>query len=56
MTVIVEFTRPSESFPFGRATSGDPNVRTQLERLVPLKEACIPFGRATGDEESAEDG
>lgn len=50
MAVIIEFTLPSESFPFGRATSGDPNVRVQLERLVPLKEARIPFIWATGEE------
>ncbi|MFB6140683.1 MAG: bacterio-opsin activator domain-containing protein [Halosimplex sp.] len=50
MSVIVEFTLPAESFPFGRATSGDPNVRVQLERLVPLEEARIPFLWATGDD------
>ena len=50
MAVIIEFTLPSESFPFGRATSGDPNVRVQLERLVPLKEDRIPFIWATGEE------
>lgn len=50
MAVIIEFTLPSESFPFGRATSGDPNVRVQLERLVPLKDARIPFIWATGEE------
>lgn len=50
MAVIIEFTLPSESFPFGRATSGDPNVRVQLERLVPLKEARIPFVWAIGEE------
>lgn len=50
MAVIIKFTLPSESFPFGRATSGDPNVRVQLERLVPLKEERIPFIWATGEE------
>lgn len=49
MAVIIEFTLPSESFPFGRSTSGDPNVRVQLERLVPLKEDRIPFIWATGE-------
>jgi len=48
MTVIIEFTLPADSFPFGRATSGDPNVRVQLERLVPLQETRIPFVWATG--------
>ncbi|MDS0299374.1 helix-turn-helix domain-containing protein [Halogeometricum sp. S1BR25-6] len=50
MSVVLEFTLPSNSFPFGRATSGDPNVRVQLERLVPLRESRIPFLWATGEE------
>jgi predicted DNA binding protein len=50
VTVIVEFTLPSESFPFGQATSGDPDVRLQLERLVPLRENRIPFLWATGQQ------
>lgn len=50
MAVIIEFTLPSDAFPFGRATSGDENVRVQLERLVPLKQARIPFIWATGEE------
>ncbi|MDS0298273.1 helix-turn-helix domain-containing protein [Halogeometricum sp. S1BR25-6] len=48
MSVVLEFTLPSDSFPFGRSTSGDPSVRVQLERLVPLKESRIPFLWATG--------
>lgn len=43
MTVLVEFTLPSDSFPFGQATSGDDTVRVQLERVIPLKESRIPF-------------
>lgn len=50
MTVIVKFTLPSDSFPFGRATSGDPNVRVQIERVVPLREGRIPFLWATGED------
>lgn len=50
MTVVVEFTLPSESFPFGRSTSGDPDVRVQLERLVPIGEDRIPFVWATGED------
>ncbi|WP_114578755.1 helix-turn-helix domain-containing protein [Saliphagus sp. LR7] len=50
MTVIVEFTLPSESFPFGRSTSGDPDVRVQLERVVPIDQDRIPFLWATGKE------
>jgi len=50
MTVIIEFSLPAESFPFGQSTSGDPNVRVQLERLVPIGEERIPFLWATGQE------
>jgi len=47
MTVIIEFSLPADSFPFGRSTSGDPSVRVQLERLVPIGEDRIPFLWAT---------
>lgn len=50
MAVIVEFTLASEAFPFGRSTSGDPDVRVQLERAVPLNQDRIPFLWATGEE------
>ena len=50
MAVVVEFTIESEAFPFGRATSGDPDVRVQLERVIPLQERRIPFLWVTGDE------
>lgn len=50
MAIIVEFTIPSDSFPFGRAMSGDPGVRTQLERVIPLNEERIPYVWATGED------
>lgn len=50
MSVIVEFTLPSDSFPFGRATSGGPGVRVHLERFVPLGDNRIPFVWATGED------
>ncbi|MDS0295873.1 helix-turn-helix domain-containing protein [Halogeometricum luteum] len=50
MSVVVEFALPAESFPFGRSTSGDPSVRVQLERLVPLNKSRIPFLWATGED------
>lgn len=49
MTVVVEFTLPAESFPFGRAVSADADVRVQLERMIPLNERRIPFIWATGE-------
>ena len=50
MAVIVEFTLDSEAFPFGRSTGGDPHVRVQLERVIPLKEGRIPFIWAAGED------
>lgn len=50
MAIVVEFTLPSDSFPFGRATSGDETVRVQLERVIPLRERRIPFLWVTGEE------
>ena len=43
MTLILEFTIPSEAFPFGRAVSGGEDGSVALERLVPLEESRIPF-------------
>ena len=50
MTVIIEFSLPADSFPFGQSTSGDPSVRVQLERFVPIGKDRIPFLWATGQE------
>lgn len=50
MTVITEFSLPAEAFPFGRSTGGDPDVRVQLERLVPIEQDRIPFVWATGED------
>lgn len=43
MAIIVEFTLPSESFPFGRSVGGGGDGRVSLERLVPIGNARIPF-------------
>ena len=50
MAVVVEFSLDADSFPFGRSLSGDPEVRVQLERVVPLEQDHIPFVWATGDD------
>ena len=55
MAVVVEFTLPTDAFPFGRSTNGDPDVRVQLERVVPLNEARIPFLWVTSDTRAFED-
>ncbi|PSP24629.1 bacterio-opsin activator, partial [Halobacteriales archaeon QH_10_65_19] len=43
MTLILEFTIPSDVFPFGRAVSSENGGLVTLERLVPLGESRIPF-------------
>ncbi|WP_247729988.1 helix-turn-helix domain-containing protein [Halovivax limisalsi] len=50
MAIIVEFTLPASSFPFGRSTSGGEGNRVQLERVIPLQDGRIPFLRVTGDD------
>lgn len=49
MAVVVEFSLDAEAFPFGRSTSGGPDVRVQLERVVPLDQNRVPFVWATGE-------
>jgi len=43
MTLILEFTIPSDAFPFGRAVSGSKGGVVTFERLVPLGESRIPL-------------
>lgn len=50
MTVLIEFTLPADSFPFGRSVGGDSDMRVQLERVVPIGQSRIPFIWATGGE------
>jgi hypothetical protein len=49
MTVVIEFSIPTAAFSLGRATGGDPGVRVQLERLIPIGVDRIPFMWATSD-------
>ncbi|MFB6164741.1 MAG: helix-turn-helix domain-containing protein [Haloarculaceae archaeon] len=41
--VVVEFTLPSDAFPFGRAVGADPDVKVWIEPFVPLGEGRFPF-------------
>jgi hypothetical protein len=43
MAIVVEFTLPAESFPFGRTTNGDPDALVRLERVAPVGTDRIPF-------------
>lgn len=49
MAITAEFFLPADSFPFGRATSGDSSVEVEIERLVPLGTERIPYLRVTGE-------
>lgn len=59
MVVLVEFTIPAESFPFGRAIGGDPGVSVTLEEMVPFEGRRIPFlwvrNAGSGDLEAFEE-
>lgn len=43
MSVIVEFTVADEEFSLGRVLSQPPDMRIELERLVPTGSSVIPF-------------
>ncbi|MFB6164740.1 MAG: helix-turn-helix domain-containing protein [Haloarculaceae archaeon] len=49
MAIVVEFTLPAASFPFGRSVSGGSGVKVWLERLVPLASKRVPFLWASSD-------
>lgn len=50
MSVILEFTVESDQFTLGRVLSGAPSVHVELERIVPLGNAVLPFLWVTGDD------
>lgn len=53
MSVIVEFTIPSDAFQLGRVLSGPPDMSLELERIVPTGDMLMPFVWATGDDHAA---
>ncbi|AZH26194.1 bacterio-opsin activator domain-containing protein [Haloplanus aerogenes] len=50
MSVILEFSIPSEEFTLGRVLSGPPRMHCELERIVPTGDMVMPFVWATGDD------
>jgi predicted DNA binding protein len=43
MTVIADITVPADAFELGRVLQDFPNVKVELERIVPLQESIIPL-------------
>lgn len=53
MGVILEFSIGATDFRLGEALSGSPDVRVELERIVPTGEMVTPFVWATGEDQAA---
>lgn len=49
MSVVVEFTVPTDQFPFGSALTTAERMRISLERIVPTSDSLIPFVWAAGE-------
>lgn len=43
MSLVAEFTIPTESLPGGDILQAQPNLRIELERVVPTQESALPF-------------
>lgn len=43
MATIADFRLPVDGFPLGRAIQADPDLRIELERIVPTEEGVLPF-------------
>ncbi|WP_134669763.1 helix-turn-helix domain-containing protein [Halorussus marinus] len=50
MSVIAEVTVPVADFPLGRALTAAPEMRIELERVVPTGEGVMPFFWVWGDD------
>ena len=53
MSVILEFTVDDDQFTLGRVLTGPPQMRIELERIVPTGDAVMPFLWVTGDDYEA---
>ena len=49
MSVVVEFTVPTNQFPFGSALITAERMHISLERIVPTSDSLIPFVWAAGE-------
>ncbi|WP_128477310.1 helix-turn-helix domain-containing protein [Halorussus pelagicus] len=48
MSIIAEFTTPAEAFALGDVLAAHPNVRVELEKVVPTRREILPFFWAWG--------
>lgn len=57
MSVLLEFTLPSDEFVLGQVLTRGPDVRVSLERIVPTGNQVFPFfwAQIDGDFESFEE-
>jgi len=53
MTVIADITVPADAFELGRVLQDFPDVRVELERVVPLHETVIPLFWISGTDPTA---
>lgn len=54
MSVFAQFALPADVVPLGRALEASPDSRIELERIVPVGEAVMPFFWVTGSESDIE--
>lgn len=50
MSYVGEFTIPPESLPFGETLLENPDIRIEVERIVPTHETALPFFWVWGSE------
>lgn len=50
MSIIAEFTTPAEEFALGDALAAYPDVRVELEKVVPTRMQILPFFWAWGED------
>ncbi|MFC6973876.1 helix-turn-helix domain-containing protein [Halomicroarcula sp. GCM10025709] len=53
MSVVLELSIPATDFPLGNVLSGAPDIRIELERIVPTGDMIMPFVWATGESQTA---
>mgnify|MGYP006302736011 CR=1 FL=1 len=53
MSVILEFSIAAEDFELGQVLMGEPEIRLELERVVPTGNMVMPFVWASGDTHEA---
>lgn len=53
MSIVAEFTMPARALPAGDALVERPNIRIELERIVPTRESALPFFWVWGPEPEA---